>query len=105
MFLKFRVLSYVSDEFFATSIAKISSYMKISQAMAGATLLALANGACDILTVMLASEKDNTELAIGALFGSNLFLATLALGAVLLASRGKCIKYVPATNRSCTGAT
>ncbi len=82
-------MAYISDEYLAASISKISSYMKISEAVAGATLLALANGACDILTIILASGKENDHLASGVLFGANLFLAAAVLTAVIYSSRNK----------------
>lgn len=87
-------MAHLSEEYLAASIAKISSYMKISEAVAGATLLALANGAGDLLTVGQASSHDSDDLATGCLFGTNIFLATVVLFSLILASKGRVIGEV-----------
>ena len=81
--VKFKLMAFISDDYLASAISKLSTYMKISEAVAGATLLALANGACDILTIILASGKKNDYLAAGVLFGANLFLISAVLVAVI----------------------
>lgn len=88
-------MAYISDDYIACPVAKISGYLKISEAIAGATLLALANGICDILTVILASHKDNTDLAVGVLFGANLFLVFVVLGTVILLTKVQLVDKVP----------
>lgn len=87
-------MAYLSEDYIASPISKLAKYMKLSEAVAGATLLAFANGVTDILTVVLASHKSNNDLAIGVLFGANLFLATLVLGAIVLTTRDKLIDGV-----------
>lgn len=87
-------MAYLSEDYIASPIAKLAKYLRLSEAVAGATLLALANGLTDILTVVLASHKGNNDLAIGVLFGANMFLATIVLGGVVLVTRAKLIDGV-----------
>lgn len=87
-------MAYLSDDYVANPIAKISFYFKFSEVIAGATLLAMANSICDILTVILASHKNNDALALGVLFGANLFLATLVLGTTILVTQAKSVTKV-----------
>jgi Ca2+/Na+ antiporter len=71
--------------------------MNLSEVMAGVTLLALANGATDIITVFVASEneiKQGDNLAIGNLFGSSIYSFTIVLAYVIYNSRKGVISYV-----------
>lgn len=87
-------MSFVSEDYLAASIAKVSKYMNLSEAIAGATLLAFANGLPDVLTVMLASHKSNNDLGVGVLFGANIFMATIILGVVVLSTNNKIVTEV-----------
>ena len=65
--------------------------------MAGVTLLALANGATDIITVLVASgnsKKEGDDLAIGSLFGASLFGITFVLAYVVFKSKHGIIRGV-----------
>ena len=69
--------------------------MKLTEAMAGATLLAFSNGATDIITTVVASGSEDTDdLAVGALFGASTFALTVILAFVIWARPGKVIKDV-----------
>lgn len=95
LFLQIRLLEYVSDGFISSAIGKITTYMKLTEAMAGATLLAFSNGATDIITTVVASgNEDNDDLAVGALFGASTFALTIILAVVIWARPGKVIKEV-----------
>jgi len=43
------------DEFIAPAIEYLANWMKLSEALAGVTLIALANGAGDVVTAIVAS--------------------------------------------------
>ena len=91
------MLDYICDVYLSAAIAKISKKMKLSQAMAGATLLALSNGATDIITVVVAAgntQKEGDGLAIGELFGSSIYGFTIVLGFVIYKTPGGIIKKV-----------
>lgn len=71
--------------------------MKLTEAMAGATLLAFSNGATDIITTVVASGNEDTDdLAVGALFGASTFALTVILAFVIWARPGNIIKDVNA---------
>lgn len=91
------MISYISEEFVSSAIARLSTQLRLSEAVAGATLLALANGATDILTVILTTssgEEGSNDFAIGSLFGSSLFAGTFIMGAVILSSNKGSINEV-----------
>lgn len=95
LFLQIRLLEYVSDGFISAAISKITGYLKLTEAMAGATLLAFSNGATDIITTVVASgESDDDDLAVGALFGASTFALTVILGSVIFARPGNVINNV-----------
>jgi Ca2+/Na+ antiporter len=80
----------ISDIYLSSAITKISKKLKLSEAMAGATLLAFSNGATDIITIVVASGnevKKGDELAIGSIFGASMFSFTLVLAYVIHRSR------------------
>ena len=96
-----RLLEHVSDGFISSAIGKITGYLKLTEAMAGATLLAFSNGATDIITTVVASGNDEgDDLAVGALFGACTFALTVILGAVILARPSKSISNVSISSLS-----
>lgn len=97
-----RLLEHVSDGFISSAIGKITGYLKLTEAMAGATLLAFSNGATDIITTVVASGNDDgDDLAVGALFGACTFALTVILGAVILVRPGKTISNVGGLGLAC----
>ncbi len=90
------MVNHISEDYLSSAIARISKYLKLSESVAGATLLAVANGCTDIVTVILASlagTQDN-DLAIGSLFGANLFTGSVVLGLTILASKGSIVTHL-----------
>lgn len=84
-----RIIAYISDVYLSAAIARVSKKMRLSQTLAGATLLALSNGATDIITVFIAAgvdKKDGDYLPIGGLFGASLFSFTIVLAYVIYKS-------------------
>jgi Ca2+/Na+ antiporter len=91
------MMDHVCDVYLSAAIAKIAKKMKLSQALAGATLLALANGATDIITVFVAAgndQKEGDDLAIGDLFGSSIYSFTVVLAYIIYQTRGGVISKV-----------
>jgi solute carrier family 24 (sodium/potassium/calcium exchanger), member 6 len=91
IFIIFNVLSNTCEEYMAPSLLKISKKLKMSEVLAGVTLIALANGAPDVISSFAAGgDSDNgLQLSIGALFGANLFTTTLIMA--------RCIYLTPKT--------
>ncbi len=70
----------VVDEYVGESIVYITKWLKMSEAMAGVTLLALANGAGDLITAVVSAEsEEGVNYNIGALCGAGLFVITIVL--------------------------
>jgi len=62
--------------------------MGLSEAMAGITLLALANGAGDVVTAVVASGgADGVAYNIGALFGAGLFVCSIVMALTIFESK------------------
>lgn len=59
----------------APSIAYISEWLKLPEALAAVTLLALANGAGDVITALVASgSSDGISYNIGSIYGAGLVI-------------------------------
>lgn len=50
------MISTTVDEYIAPSITQISEYLELSDSLAAVTLLAIANGAGDVITAIVASD-------------------------------------------------
>jgi sodium/potassium/calcium exchanger 6 len=71
IFLIFRFISGVVEEYLAPSIAYISEWLKMPEALAAVTLLALANGAGDVITALVASgSSGGLSYNIGSIYGA-----------------------------------
>ena len=84
---------HVSEDYISLAIAKLAKLLGLSESLAGATLLALANGVTDLVTVCMAALAGSTDndLAIGSLFGANLFTCTVVLAVTILATKKKSV--------------
>jgi len=54
IFLIFRFISSTVEEYIASGITYIADYMELSESLAAVTLIALANGAGDVITAIVA---------------------------------------------------
>lgn len=83
----FHFLSKVADIHLAPSLAYIAKYLRLSETLAGVTLVAFANGSPDALTAFVASsDEEGVLLAIGSIFGAGLFITTVVVGKVVAVS-------------------
>lgn len=61
------------EEYLAPAITYISEWLDLSEALAAVTLLALANGAGDVITAFVASgSSGGLSYNIGAIYGAGL---------------------------------
>ena len=75
IFLIFRFICDLVDEYIAEAIMYISKWLNLSEVVAGVTLLALANGAGDLVTAVVSSASpEGVAYNIGSLFGAGLFV-------------------------------
>lgn len=89
-----RFLDYIADAYTSKGIGKISKWLHLSQALAGATLLSLSNGSSDIVTVIIISFRHGPMdygMTIGSLFGASLFCMSGVLFLVVYFAPDKCI--------------
>ena len=89
MALAFFYLSFVADEHLSPSLQKISKTFKLSESLAGVTLLAFGAGAPDVFASLSASEEADIEgiqLGLAVLLGSSLFILAGVTAAVLFGS-------------------
>jgi len=78
----FIALAVSADDYFCPSIEIISKVLRLSQNIAGVTIMALGNGAPDIFSSLAGIGQDRPELVFGELFGAGVFLTTCVAGAV-----------------------
>jgi sodium/potassium/calcium exchanger 6 len=94
IFLNFRYLAIVVEEYCAEGITKISEWLGFSQSLAGVTLLAFANGAGDVLTAIVASgSSEGVFYNIGSIYGAGLFVCCCVVAVAILKSKEGGIKF------------
>ena len=89
LLLLFYLLSDTSNSFLSTSLTKLVDHLRINQNLAAVTLLALGNGASDVISSLVAStDTEGVEFSIGALVGSGVFVTSFVLGLVVYYGNG-----------------
>jgi Ca2+/Na+ antiporter len=83
----FDTISSTCENWLATPLTKIGKTLHFSEALSGVTLIALANGSPDVIASFSAAGQASggtaTFLAVGSIFGANLFTTTVVLFRVL----------------------
>jgi len=80
IYVIFKFIAALVDEYICPSIEYIKDLCNMSEALAGVTLLALANGAGDVITAIVASgSEDGVSYNIGALFGAGFFVCSMVI--------------------------
>ena len=80
-------LMIVCDNFFGPALDVMVDKWSIDDDVAGATLMALGNGAPDVFTAWNAiHQASDLPLVLAELLGASIFITTVVLGSVLLAS-------------------
>lgn len=86
----FYMLSSLAESYLTPVLTKISEALKLSETIAGVTLLAFANGAPDIISSAAAGGSEGgVFIAVGALFGACSFGATIVIGNCVLRSKSE----------------
>lgn len=90
--LLFKFICEVIEDYVAPGIVYICEYLKLSESLAGVTLIAFANGAGDILTAIVASDsKEGISYNIGSLYGAGLFVLTFVVSMTIFNSPNQII--------------
>jgi len=82
----FKFIIEVVDEYIGNSLVYIAEALKMSEALAGVTLIAFANGASDIIVSLVSTNGDaDSAIAynIGCLLGDGLFVCTVMMFLVI----------------------
>jgi sodium/potassium/calcium exchanger 6 len=75
--LIFKYVSITVEEYIADALARVTEFLEMSDSLAAVTLLAFANGAADMMTVLIASESEGgISYNIGSLYGGGLFVCS-----------------------------
>ena len=84
----FSVIGDVCEDYMVSGVVKIIKKMNINEAIAGKTILPIVNACGDMITVIIAANsRDDLDLALGALFGANLFTSCLVFSTIIYLSR------------------
>jgi sodium/potassium/calcium exchanger 6 len=92
-FLCFYLLSDTASNYLSTALTKISEKLKISQNLAGITILAFGNGASDVIGSIVSSDmNEGLEMSLGALLGAGMFITGVVLSSVIYFSPNGTVK-------------
>jgi len=92
----FYLLSDTANKYLSQALTNISDKLGLSQNLAGVTLLALGNGAPDVIASIVASngqDDEGLDVAIGALLGGGIFVSCLVFSMVVLFAKTIKVKY------------
>jgi len=81
------LLTTTAQHFFVPPLIYWSQLLRLRPEVAGATLLAMGNGAPDVFAATAAANKEQIPLALSELIGSNVFVLCMTGGSVVLASK------------------
>jgi len=87
LILLFYALVSTTAEFFVPPLQIISESLRLSQNVAGVTLLALGNGAPDLFSAFAAINSGAPGIAFGGLFGGGIFISSMVLGLVIIVNK------------------
>lgn len=87
VYVIFRFISITIDEYVAPAITRLAKVLGLTEGLAAVTLIALANGAGDVITAIVASDGEGgISYNIGALYGAGLFCTSLVIAITLINS-------------------
>jgi sodium/potassium/calcium exchanger 6 len=84
----FRLMSFITDEYASPALLKFAEIFKLSNVVAGATLIAFANGAGEVITSISSGESSGDPgLILSILYGSEIFVQCLIFGITIIKSK------------------
>ena len=86
IFFWFYLLGSTAEDFFCPALEELSTTMRMSANIAGATLLAFGNGAPDVFSNVASFSSGNADLGLSGLLGAGIFVTTIVVGAVAFVS-------------------
>eukprot|EP01114_Cavostelium_apophysatum_P013768 TRINITY_DN3410_c0_g1_i1.p1 TRINITY_DN3410_c0_g1~~TRINITY_DN3410_c0_g1_i1.p1 ORF type:complete len:605 (+),score=81.39 TRINITY_DN3410_c0_g1_i1:105-1919(+) len=85
LFLFYMIIS-TTDDYFSPAISRLSDRLRLSSNVAGVTLVAFGNGSPDVFAAFAALSHGSSEMGIGGLIGSGVFVTLVVLAAVSLSA-------------------
>ncbi|XP_003746887.1 mitochondrial sodium/calcium exchanger protein [Galendromus occidentalis] len=89
LILLFIALGVTADDFLTPSLISISKTLRLSQNIAGVTLLAFGNGAPDIISSIAGVGQARPALVVGELLGAGTFVTCVVVGSICLTQNFK----------------
>lgn len=80
----FTSLGITASEFLCPNLDTLAKLLKMSESLAGVTLLALGNGSPDVFSTLEAMKIDSPSLAIGELAGAAMFITCVVVGCMAI---------------------
>jgi len=85
--LLFISLAVTATDFLCPSLFVISKTLKLSQNVAGVTLVAFGNGSVDIFAAIAGMRQGKPDLVVGALLGGGAFVTLFVIGSIFALSK------------------
>ncbi|KAI1200987.1 hypothetical protein F5X97DRAFT_339810 [Nemania serpens] len=82
--LLFTTIGIAASDFFSVNLSTISTFLGLSESLAGVTFLALGNGSPDVFSTFAAMGSNSGSMAIGELIGAAGFITTVVAGSMAL---------------------
>jgi len=91
-------LGTTASDFFLPPLLYWSERLQLPPEIAGATLLALGNGAPDVFAVVAAADKGDLPLALSEMLGSNMFTLCVTGSVIALSCGSTCLQSAQGTD-------
>ncbi|KAI0466961.1 Sodium/calcium exchanger protein-domain-containing protein [Xylaria cf. heliscus] len=82
--LLFTTIGIAASDFFSVNLSTISTFLGLSESLAGVTFLALGNGSPDVFSTFAAMSSNSGSMAVGELIGAASFITTVVAGSMAL---------------------
>ncbi|KAI3637638.1 hypothetical protein MIR68_004287 [Amoeboaphelidium protococcarum] len=93
MIFLFVFLGTAASDYFCPNLSTLSNLLSLPQEVAGVTLLAVGNGASDLISSLVAiNQVGSVAMGVGEIIGAGLFVAGIVAGAVVISSKQSVVK-------------
>lgn len=82
--LLFTTIGIAASDFFSVNLSTISTFLGLSESLAGVTFLAFGNGSPDVFSTFAAMSSNSGSMAVGELIGAAGFITTVVAGSMAL---------------------
>ncbi|KAJ3575364.1 hypothetical protein NPX13_g4062 [Xylaria arbuscula] len=82
--LLFTTIGIAASDFFSVNLSTISTFLGLSESLAGVTFLAFGNGSPDVFSTFAAMGSNSGSMAVGELIGAAGFITTVVAGSMAL---------------------